>query len=73
MQVCYLQQTDAAVLSTVTEPVLVVLGYADGRVTNVIARLRTLRKQSGSPVVVVQSRSGCLLFAAKSRNCAATS
>jgi hypothetical protein len=45
------QQADAAVLSTVTGPVLVVLGYADGRVNDVIARLRTLRNGQGHPLL----------------------
>jgi tetratricopeptide (TPR) repeat protein len=47
------QQTDAAVLTTVTEPVLVVVDYADGRVSDVIALLKTLRRRKGSPAVVV--------------------
>jgi MinD superfamily P-loop ATPase len=35
------QQTDVAALATVTEPVLVVVDCADGRVSDVIALLKT--------------------------------
>jgi len=73
MQVCHPNRPMQRLLSTVTEPVLVVLNYADGRVNDVIALLKTLRKRPGSPAVVLQARSGCLLFAIKSRNSAATS
>src|SRR5262249_50619229 len=46
-------EADAAVLTTATEPGLRVLDYPDGRVSDVVALLKTLRKRSGSPVVVV--------------------
>lgn len=47
------QLTDAASLTAVTEPVLVVVDYADGRVSDVIALLKMLRKRSGAQAVVV--------------------
>lgn len=47
------KDANAASLASVTEPVLIVVDYADGRVTEVIALLKTLRERAGPPAVVV--------------------
>jgi tetratricopeptide (TPR) repeat protein len=44
---------DPAPLATATMPVAVVVDYADGRVADTVALLRTLRARSGPPPVVV--------------------